>query len=252
MTRPASARANRAAPAEPILEVIVCTVDDAVTAERGGAHRLELVRDLGRGGLTPPPALVAEVVRAVRIPVRVMVREGEPFVVSDPYLTQALCAAAREIGRLGVDGLVLGFLDGSGFVDENLLDRVLGEAPGVRATFHRAFEEVADQAVALTALARCPQIDRVLVTGGSGEARERLAALSALAALAPRGIRVLAAVGSDRDLLAGVWAEPSLGEAHVGRAARDPEAVDAPVSAAKVRELLDVGQGFHSRPSLPT
>ena len=249
MTGPASARANRAAPAEPILEVIACTVDDAVTAERGGAHRLELVRDLGRGGLTPPPALVADVVRAVRIPVRVMVREDEPFVVSDPDLTQALCDAAREIGRLGIDGLVLGFLDGSGCVDEGLLGRVLGEAPGVRATFHRAFEEVADQTVALKALARWPQIDRVLVTGGSGNARERLAALTALAALAPPRIRVLSAVGSDRDLLAGVWSEPSLGEAHVGRAARDPEAVDAPVSAAKVRALLTALPGDTIRAS---
>lgn len=238
MTGPASAPANRAARAEPLLEVIACTVDDAVAAERGGAHRLELVRDLGRGGLTPPPALVADVVRAVRIPVRVMIREDEPFVVGDARVIQALSGAARAIGRLGVDGLVLGFLDRSGSVDEGLLGRVLGEAPGVPATFHRAFEEVADPAAALEALARWPQIDRVLVTGGSGSARERLAALSALAALAPPGIRVLSAVGSDRDLLAGVWAEPLLGEAHVGRAARDPEAVDAPVSAAKVRALL--------------
>jgi copper homeostasis protein len=238
MTGPASARSNRGVRAEPILEVIASSVADAVAAQRGGAHRLELVRDLGRGGLTPAPALVAAVVRAVRIPVRVMVREDEPFVVSDPYLTQMLCDAARAIGRVGVDGLVLGFLEPSGSVDELLLGRVLGEAPGVRATFHRAFEEVGDQAVALRALSRWPQIDRVLVTGGSGNARERLASLSALAAIAPPGIRVLSAVGSDRDLLAAVWAEPALGEAHVGRAARDPEAVDAPVSAAKVRALL--------------
>jgi copper homeostasis protein len=238
VTGPASAPANRAARAEPLLEVIACTVDDAVAAERGGAHRLELVRDLGRGGLTPPPALVADVVRAVRIPVRVMIREDEPFVVGDARVIQALSGAARAIGRLGVDGLVLGFLDRSGSVDEGLLGRVLGEAAGVPATFHRAFEEVADPAAALEALTRWPQIDRVLVTGGSGSTRERLAALSALAALAPPGIRVLSAVGSDRDLLAGVWAEPLLGEAHVGRAARDPEAVDAPVSAAKVRALF--------------
>lgn len=238
MTGPAPRRANGAAPAEPLLEVIACSVDDAIAAERGGAHRLELVRDLGRGGLTPPPALVADVVRAVRIPVRVMIREDEPFVVSDTHVVQALCDAARAIGRLGVNGLVLGFLDRSRSVDEGLLGRVLGEAPAVRATFHRAFEEVADQGVALKALARWPQIDRVLVTGGSGSARERLAALNALAALAPPGIRVVSAVGSDRDLLARIWAEPSLGEAHVGRAARDPETVDAPVSAAKVRGLF--------------
>jgi copper homeostasis protein len=169
-----------------------------------------------------------------------MVREDEPFVVGGARVIEALCEAARAIGRLGVDGLVLGFLEASGAVDETVLGRVLGQAPGVRATFHRAFEDVSDQAAAFAALARWPQIDRVLVNGGAGNAGERLAALRALAASAPAGIRVLSAVGSDRDLLASVWAEPALGEAHVGRAARDPETVDAPVSAEKVRALLAV------------
>jgi copper homeostasis protein len=238
MTGAAAGTASRTAAGEPLLEVIACTVEDALAAERGGAHRLELVRDLGRGGLTPSPAVVAEIVRAVRIPVRVMIREDEPFVVTDARTVQPLCETASTIGRLGVEGLVLGFLDASGAVDEGVLGRVLREAPGVRATFHRAFEEVADVAAAFGALARWPQIDRVLVNGGSGSAGERLAALRALAAQAPPGIRVLSAVGSDRSLLAAVWAEAALGEAHVGRAARDPEAVDAPVSAERVRALL--------------
>ena len=42
----------------PLLEVIACSVADAVEAEKGGASRLEIVRDLGRGGLTPPLELV--------------------------------------------------------------------------------------------------------------------------------------------------------------------------------------------------
>jgi copper homeostasis protein len=238
MTGTAPDASNRASRDGPLLEVIACTLEDARAAERGGARRLELVRDLGRGGLTPSPDLVAQVVGAVRIPVRVMIREDEPFVVSDPGVVASLCGKARAIGRLGVEGLVLGFLDASGAVDEELLAQVLREAPGVRATFHRAFEEVVDQAAAFAALAGFRQIDRVLVNGGPGSAHERLAALRALAALAPPCVRVLSAVGSDRNLLAAVWAEPTLGEAHVGRAARDPETVDAPVSAEKVRGLF--------------
>ena len=105
-------------PSRPLLEVIACTVEDAVAAEAGGADRIELVRDLGRGGLTPTHDLAASVVRAVRIPVRVMIREEEPFVVSRPEAAEALCAAARAIGQLKVDGLVLGFLDSSGAVDD--------------------------------------------------------------------------------------------------------------------------------------
>ena len=39
--------------AEPILEVIVLSAADAATAERGGADRLEVVRAIEVGGLTP-------------------------------------------------------------------------------------------------------------------------------------------------------------------------------------------------------
>jgi copper homeostasis protein len=227
----------------PLLEVIACTVQDAVAAEQGGADRIELVRDLARGGLTPAIDLAAAVVRAVHIPVRVMIRAEESFVVSGPAVIAALCEAARAIGRLRIDGLVLGFLDASGHVDEVLLGRVLGEAPGVRATFHRAFEEVPDPAEAFAALRRWPQIDRVLVNGGPGTSLKRLTALRKLAAMAPPGIGVLSAVGSDRNLLVAVCATPELREAHVGRAARAPETVDAPVSAAKVRELVSTRDG---------
>jgi copper homeostasis protein len=233
------------APGTPLLEVIACTVDDAVAAAQGGADRIELVRGLARGGLTPAIDLAAAVVDAVRIPVRVMIREEEPFVVSGPGVAEALCAAARAIGRLEVDGLVIGFLDDRGSVDEGLLGRVLREAPTVKVTFHRAFEQVADPVDAFAALARWPRIDRVLVNGGSGDAADRLDALRRLAALAHPGIGVLSAVGSDRDLLAAVCATPELREAHVGRAARDPETVDAPVSAAKVRQLVATRDGVH-------
>jgi copper homeostasis protein len=226
--------------ARPLLEVIACTVEDAVAAERGGADRIELVRDLGRGGLTPDIAVAAAVVRAVRAPVRVMIREDEPFVVSDPAEAQALCDAARGMSALPIDGLVLGFLDASGGVHEALLERVLREARGVRITFHRAFEAVVDQKAGFAALMRWPQIDRVLVNGGSGTTGQRLSVLRALASLAGDGVRVLSAVGSDRDLLRAVCAAPELREAHVGRAARDPETVDAPVTAAKVAELVRI------------
>ena len=83
-----------------------------------------------------------------------MIREEEPFVVSRPEAAEALCAAARAIGQLKVDGLVLGFLDSSGAVDEALLGRVLSVAPHVAVTFHRAFEEVADAAAAFASLQR--------------------------------------------------------------------------------------------------
>src|SRR5688572_29843809 len=93
-----------------LLEVIAETVEDARVAEQGGAGRIELVRDLSRGGLTPPLALVEAVVRAVSIPVRVMIRESEPFELNDPGDLPRLQKSARGVLDCGAAGLVLGFL----------------------------------------------------------------------------------------------------------------------------------------------
>jgi copper homeostasis protein len=39
-----------------LLEIAVDTLDRALAAERGGAHRIELCRELSNGGLTPSVA----------------------------------------------------------------------------------------------------------------------------------------------------------------------------------------------------
>ena len=68
-----------------ILEVIACSVADAIEAQKGGASRLEVVRDLDRGGLTPPIELVRAIKEAVDLPLRVMVRESDGFGTSDEF-----------------------------------------------------------------------------------------------------------------------------------------------------------------------
>ena len=49
------------------LEVIASTLEDGIAAEAGGADRLEVVRELDRGGLTPAIALVEALIARVRL-----------------------------------------------------------------------------------------------------------------------------------------------------------------------------------------
>ncbi len=130
-----------------ILEVIVCSEPDAVAAVEGGADRLEVINHFEAGGLTPPLELVRRIAARVQVPLRVMLRHSEPFVVRDRGEIEDLCAAARAFASIGIDGLVLGFLQDSPDgqrIDHQLLTRVLACAPNVKATFHRAFEELSD------------------------------------------------------------------------------------------------------------
>ena len=150
----------------PLLEVIACSVADAVEAEKGGASRLEIVRDLGRGGLTPPLELVVEIKRAVNLPLRVMLRESDSYETTSADELDRLCAAAVQFASLGVDGFVLGFLK-DGRVDVDRMQRVLACAPQVPATFHHAFEDTTDKLSALDAIKKLRQVDRVLSRGGA-------------------------------------------------------------------------------------
>jgi len=220
-----------------LLEVIVSSVTDAIEAEQGGAARLEIVRDLKRGGLTPPYELVEKIRQAVDLPVRVMLRESEGFEISGEDEIQRLCVAAEEFASLGVDGFVLGFLK-AGEVDIALTQRVLARVPHMRATFHHAFEAAKDQLSALSVLKQLPQIDRVLSNGGIDHLESRVQRLDRYERAAAPKLIVLAGGGLDGDAIVRIGCETRIREFHVGRAARARFAVDGGVEASMVNGLV--------------
>jgi copper homeostasis protein len=210
-----------------LIEVIVETVEDAREAEQGGAGRLELVRALDRGGLTPADVLVEAVVKTVRIPVRVMLRDSEPFELADRAELGRLHAAARAAHAAGAAGFVTGFLR-CGVPDLAAVQEVLGPLD-LPLTFHRAFEDAQDPLQAMTALSADARIDRLLTSGGGGTWDQRLARLRALRRAAPAHLAILPGGGLNAENLRALKAD-GFPEAHVGRAARD--------AGGRVRQIL--------------
>jgi copper homeostasis protein len=219
------------------LEVIASSVEDAVEAARGGAHRLEIVRDLHRGGLTPSIDLVRRIQREVPLPLRVMVRESDGFACGSADDRRALIEQAAALDALHVDGIVVGWTH-DGAIDEETLGQVLQAAPSLRATFHHTFDTLSDPEGALRVLKRHARIDRVLTDGGTGDWPSRCATLTRYVEWAGPQIRVLPGGGVDADGLRALAACGALTEAHVGRAARIGRGVEGRVSAEAVRELL--------------
>ncbi|HVH57692.1 MAG TPA: copper homeostasis protein CutC [Vicinamibacterales bacterium] len=219
-----------------LIEVIACSVEDAVAAERGGAGRLELVRALDKGGLTPPFDFVEEVMRKVTIPVRVMIRETADYFAGDAAAVERLAGAAAAAGALGVDGIVVGFLRDSR-IDAAAMNAVLNAAPSTNATFHHAFDELPDPPAAIERLQAWPQIDRVLTSAGRGNWEQKASRVKAWSrAASPVGL--LAGGGVDLSAVR-VLARSGAREAHVGRAARMPPTTEGAVSAQRVAELVE-------------
>jgi copper homeostasis protein len=219
-----------------LLEVIACSVDDAIEAERGGAGRLELVRDLHRGGMTPSLELVEAVLAAVTIPVRVMIREADGYDAGSAREIDRLARLAHQFASVGVDGMVCGFTR-EGRIDVAAMDAVIAAGGSTRITFHRAFEELPDPVAALRQLQRWPTVDRVLTSGGGEDWTGKVESLREWARVNPR-IGILPGGGVDLAALR-VLSRAGFAEAHVGRAARTPATIEGGVSAAKVAELVN-------------
>jgi copper homeostasis protein len=223
-----------------LLEVIACSVADAVEAQQGGAGRLEVICEFERGGLTPPLSLVQQIIAVVSLPVRVMLREQDSYDVSSTKEKDRLCAAAREFSALRIEGLVLGFLR-EGRIDLELTQEILSCAPNLRATFHHAFED-AEPFEAIRDIKKIKQVDRILTYGGAGDWQVRIEQLARYQEAAHPEIEVLAGGGLDAEKIRTIGKSTAIREFHVGRAARVSERVDGVVQAARVKTLVEAAR----------
>src|SRR4051794_238102 len=93
-----------------LIEVAISTLDDALTAYRAGAHRLELSSALELGGLTPSLATLRAIKRATALPVIVMIPPSPAgFVYTENEFRTMLDDAAFALEN-GADGIAFGVL----------------------------------------------------------------------------------------------------------------------------------------------
>ena len=219
-----------------LLEVIVTSLDDALEAEQGGAGRLEIVSHLELGGLTPNLETVQKICQHVATPVRVMLRCSESH-IPRPGEVEFLSQQAEVLATLGVDGLVLGFLS-EGQIDVASTRRVLSRAPNLRATFHRAFDELPHPVPEVGRLKELRQVDRILTSGGDGPWETRAKRLENYQQVAAPEIKILVGGGLDRVGVERLRSATQLREFHIGRAVRVPGEAGGVVRAERVKELV--------------
>ncbi|RAG83257.1 copper homeostasis protein CutC [Streptacidiphilus pinicola] len=147
-----------------IFEVIATSAEDAVAAAAGGADRLELAGEMAADGLTPDLAEFARIRAAVHVPLRVMLRDGNGFVVRD---LDGLCAKAQALRAEGAEEFVLGFLTPEGEVDLASVRTLLEAIPGCSWTFHRALDNATSREEVRAAIDGLPGLDTVLTAGSA-------------------------------------------------------------------------------------
>jgi copper homeostasis protein len=226
-----------------LLEICLEDIAGAAQAERGGADRIELCTDLAQGGTTPSIGTVSAVLKSVTtVGVQVLVRQRPGDFVYCPGEVEAMVTDIEMISALappaGVTvGFVIGALTRDARVDRAVMGRLLKASGGAPVTFHRAFDEVADQRAALETLIDLG-VAHVLTSGGQVTASAGVADLADLVDQAGERISVLAAGHVRAHNVAEIVRHSGVSEVHLrAHASSQPTSTSAAVVRAVAAAL---------------
>ena len=159
------------------------SLDYALAAQRAGAGRIELCRDLNCGGLTPSPRLMETARKQLQIPIHVLIRPRPGDFVYSASEFRVMRQAIQTAKDLKMDGIVLGILDRNSHVDVARTGQLVELAHPLPVTFHRAFDETDISRNALRDSLEAvieTGATRLLTSGGPPKATEGLSTLTRL------------------------------------------------------------------------
>lgn len=197
-----------------VIEACVNSVESAIEAEKGGAHRVELCDNLLEGGTTPSAASIQLAGKILSVGLNVIIRpRGGDFCYSDLEfeIMKSDILAAKE---LGADGVVIGILDVDGRVDKTRTQELIDLAKPLNVTFHRAFDMTSDPFQALQDLIKL-NVDRILTSGQRNTAAEGIELISALVKKAGDGVTIMPGCGITPENIERLAEETGAKEFHV-------------------------------------
>ncbi len=178
-------------------EVCAENINAVKAAIKAGADRVELCRDLALDGLTPDEDTIRRAVALARgssrrFEVMVLVRPRSGGFIYNHEEKRTMTDSIRTICGLGADGVVTGSLAPDMTVDADWMKEAveLAHSNGLSATFHRAFDHVADPAEALGTLIDIG-VDRILTSGGRPDVISGIDELAALNRMADGRISIM-------------------------------------------------------------
>ena len=156
----------------PLIEVCVDTLADAVHAESKGANRIELCSHLALDGSTPTLELTKNTLAALKIPVHVMIRSRAINFNYLPHEVETMIETIHTYKNLGIKGIAFGALLVDFTIDLPNVEKVAKAAEGLNFVFHKAIDLTPNPVVATQALATIKGITHILTSGGAPSAKE--------------------------------------------------------------------------------
>lgn len=181
---------------EKIIEICCGSYEDAISAYRGGAKRIELNNALYLGGLTPSLGTLRLIKQNTDLKIIAMVRpRGAGFCYSETDF-EIMKTDTELLMENGADGIAFGCLDEEGNIHTeqtqeiiNIIKKYHGEA-----VFHRAFDCVKNSYESMEKLIDMG-VDRVLTSGLKAKAMDGIELIAKLQEAYGEKIEILAGSG---------------------------------------------------------
>lgn len=162
-----------------IIEVCAESYEYALKAEKAGANRIELCKDLHLDGLTPDYESAKRTIGKLKIPVFILIRPREgDFIYSDEEF-ELMKQDIVKFKEMGCKGIVSGVLNDDKSIDIKRTKELLELSRPLEFTFHRAFDIVINPLKEIENLIGIG-VNRVLTSGKKEKAIDGLVLLERL------------------------------------------------------------------------
>ena len=127
-----------------IIEVCAESYEHAVKAEKAGADRVELCKDLYLDGLTPEYESAKRTIDSLNIPVFILIRPREGDFIYSNKEFELMKSDITKFKEMGCKGIVSGVLNSDNSIDLKRTKEMVELSKPLEFTFHRAFDIVKD------------------------------------------------------------------------------------------------------------
>ena len=174
-------------------EACVDNIDDALSAFKLGANRLEYCSNLDEDGLTPLKEELISIKKLVSIPIRVMVRpHSKSFNYSESDILE-MKSTIEFCKSQNFDGVVFGCLKTNFELDINLISKLANFSKPLNVIIHKAIDSTKFPLESLKKLIELKTVNGVLSSGGAVTAELGIEILRKMVDIAPQNFEIIAA-----------------------------------------------------------
>ena len=180
-----------------IIEVCAESYEYALKAEKAGADRIELCKDLHLDGLTPDYESAKKTIDSLNIPVFILIRPREGNFIYSNKEFELMKSDIIKFKEMGCKGIVSGVLNNDNSIDIKKTKELVELSRPIEFTFHRAFDKVNNPLYEIENLIELG-IDRVLTSGQKEKAIDGLVLLKQLNSISNNRIKIMPGSGINK------------------------------------------------------